>query len=196
VWFDVRYELGLDLALIAVVPGLAFLEHTVEAFSGWIAPAQEHRSAAAIALYNHDALRFYRRQLAGALAFALAGVATACLGVLALDALDALGGLARYVHGGVSPQVFAFGAAGYVLLTWGLLNVTFLLSLARPWPVVAALVAAVLVDAGVGIALSRGGAHWEAVIGLTAGAASFALLTAAIAVRTLHRSDYHYLAAY
>ncbi|HZV74531.1 MAG TPA: hypothetical protein VFF79_12510 [Conexibacter sp.] len=196
VWFDVRYELGLDLALIAVVPGLAFLEHTVEAFSGWVAPAQKRRSAAAIALYNRDALRFYRRQLVAALAFALAGVAAACLGVVALDALDALGELGRHVHAGVSPQVFAWGAAGYVLLTWGLLNATFLLSLARPWLVVAALVAAVLVDASVGIALSRSGSYWEAVIGLTAGGATFALLTAAIAVRTLHRSDYHYLAAY
>jgi hypothetical protein len=196
VWFDVRYELGLDLALIAVVPGLAFLEHTVEAFSAWLAPAQERRAAAAVALYNRDALRFYRRHLIGSLAFALAGVATACLGVLALDALDALGSLARYVHTGVSPRVFAWGAAGYVLLTWGLLNATFLLSLARAWLVVAPLVAAVLMDAGVGIALSRGNAYWEAAIGLTAGCATFAVLTTAIVLRTLRHSDYHYLASY
>jgi hypothetical protein len=116
--------------------------------------------------------------------------------VLALDALDRLGTLERYVHAGVSSQVFAWGAAGYVLLTWGLLNATFLLSLARTWLVVGALGAAVSVDLGVGIALSRSGASWEAVIGLTAGCATFALLSAAITVHTLRRSDYHYLASY
>jgi hypothetical protein len=196
VWFDVRYELGLDLALIAVVPGLAFLEHTIEAFSAWVAPAQARRPASAIALYDGDALRFYRRHLLGALGFALAGIGIAVGGVLALDGVGALGKLHRYVHAGVSPQVFAWGAAGYVLLTWGLLNATFLLSLARTWAVVATLALALAVDLAVGLALSRSGSSWEAVIGLTAGCATFALVSAALALRTLRRVDYWYLAAY
>jgi hypothetical protein len=196
VWFDVRYELGLDLALIAVVPGLAYLEHSVEAFSAWLVPAQERRPATAIARYNDDALRFYARQLFGALAFALAGVAVALGGVLALDEIGALGKLDRYVHEGTSPHVFAWGAAGYVLLTWALLNASFLLSLARTWAVVASLAVALCVDAGVGLALSRGGSSWEAAIGLTAGCATFALLSAEVVVRTLRRCDWFYLAAH
>jgi hypothetical protein len=74
--------------------------------------------------------------------------------------------------------------------------VTFLFSLARPWHVVAAVATAVAVNLGAGITLSRTGAYWESVIGLAAGCAVFAALTAVMVVRTLHRTDYHLFAAY
>ncbi|MCW2952839.1 MAG: hypothetical protein JWQ48_2009 [Conexibacter sp.] len=195
-WFDVDYELGLDLALVAVVPGLAFLEPAVEAFSERVAEAQERFAAGAVAQYNREMLRFYRRHLLVAAGLALAGGALASLAVLALDAAGALGPLAGYVHGTVSPRVFVWGVAGYLLLTWGLLTASLLMALARPWPVVGALVVSVLVDATVGLALSRSGAGWEAVAGLAAGGATFAALTTAAALRTLRRSDFYYLAAY
>lgn len=123
-------------------------------------------------------------------------MAVAYLALSALATGGGLGDLERYVHGGVAPKVFAWAAAGYVLLAWGLLNATFLFSLARPWPVVVALGLAVAVDAGVGSALSRTGAYWEGVIGLSAGCAVFAVLSAAMAIATLARTDYHYVAAY
>jgi hypothetical protein len=195
-WFNVGYELGLDLALVAVVPGLAFLEPVVEAFSARVFSTQERFAADAVARYNADLVRFHRRRLLGAAGFALAGVALALVAVAALDAAGALGALASFAHGTVSPRVFAWGAAGYVLLTLGLLSASVLMALGRPWPVVGALVASIVADAAVGIVLSRTGASWEAVVGLAAGGAVFAASTTAMAFRTLARSDYHQLASY
>lgn len=199
VWFEVRYELGLDWALIAVVAGLAFLEHTVESLSARLVPTQERFAGSAIAAHNRDFLRFYREQLVATLVLALAGAALACLVAVALGTVGDLGDLGnveQYVHGAVTPEVFAWGAAGYVLLAWGLLNATFLFSLARPWPLVAAIATAVAVDLAVGIPLSRSGPYWHSVIGLTAGCAAFAVLSAIAALRALRRTDYHYFAAY
>lgn len=196
VWFDVAYELGLDVALVAVVVSLGFLEHTVEAFTDRLGPAQDRFSARAVRDHNRHFLRFYAGQLLATLTFALVGVGLAYLAVSALATGDWLGDLERYAHGAVAPRVFAWAAAGYVLLAWGLLNTTFLFSLARPWLVVVALGLGVAVDAGVGLALSRTGAYWEGVIGLSAGCAVFAVLSTAMAIRTLGRTDYHYVAAY
>jgi len=199
VWFEVRYELGLDWALIAVVAGIAFLEHTVEAFSARLEPTQRRFPGHERAAHNKDFLRFYRHHLAVTLALSVLGVALAYGGALLLANLGSIGELGdieSYVHGPVTPSVFAWGAAGYVLLTWGLLNATVLFSVARPWPLVAALAAALAVDLAVGIPLSRSGPYWHSVIGLTAGCAVFALLTTVAAVRALRRADYHFLAAY
>jgi hypothetical protein len=198
-WFEVRYELGLDWALIAVVAGLAYLEHTVEAFSARLVPTQERFPGKATGRHNRDFLRFYRDQLIAAMALALAGVAIAALAAIALASLSGvgqLGDIEQYVNGAVTPEVFAWGAAGYVLLTWGLLNATFLFSLSRPWPLVAAIGAAVAVDLAVGLALSRTGPYWHSVIGLTAGCAVFAAVTTPIALRLLRRTDYYFFAAY
>jgi hypothetical protein len=195
-WFNVDYEIGLDLALVAVVPGLAFLEPVVEAFSARVFSTQERFAAGAVAQYNDHLLRFHRRRLLAAGGLALAGVALAWGGVLALDSAGALGTLAGFARGTVSPHVFVWGAAGYVLLTLGLLSASVLMALGRPWLVIGALVASLAVDVAVGLDLSRTGASWEAVVGLAAGGAVFAASTTAMAFRTLGRSDYHQLAAY
>jgi hypothetical protein len=195
-WFNVDYELGLDLALIAVVPALAFLEPTIETFSDRIITVQERFAAGAVTGYNRDMVRFHRRRLLVVVAIALIGVTVAWLAVLALDAAGWLGPLAGYVDGSVSPRVYAWGAAGYVLLACGLLSASMLMALSRPWPVVVALVAAIAVDAVVGVTLSRSGSFWEAAVGLAAGGAVFAVVTTAMAVRTLRHSDYRSLAAY
>jgi hypothetical protein len=199
VWFEVRYELGLDWALIAVVAGIAFLEHTVEAFSARLEPTQERYLGSERDAHNRDFLRFYRGQLGLALALSLAGVAlayVAALGLAELGPIGELGEIEAYVHGPVTPEVFAWGAAGYVLLALGLLNATVLFSLARPWAVVGAIGAALAVDLAVGIALSRSGPYWHSVIGLAAGCAVFAALSAAAAVRTLKRTDHRFFSAY
>jgi hypothetical protein len=196
VWFDVSYELGLDLALVALVPAVAFLEPTLEAFAARVEDGKADVPASDVAAYNRALLRFHGRRVAATLALALAGAGVAVLAVVLLDDAGALGTLAPYADGDVSPRVFAWGAAGYALLAVGVLNASFLTSLARPWLVIPPLALALLTDVAVGLALSRGGAFWEAVQGLTAGAAAFALLTAALAARTLRRGDYHSLAAY
>jgi hypothetical protein len=199
VWFEVRYELGLDWALIAVVAGIAFLEHTVEAFSARLGPIQERFGGTEIAAHNRDFVRFYGRQLAWTLTLAVAGVVlayAAALGLASIGSIGKLGDIEGFVHGPVTPEVFAWGSLGYVLLAWGLLNATVLFSLARPWTLVGAIAAALALDLTVGIVLSRTGPYWHSVIGLAVGGAVFAALTTVAALRTLRRSDYRFFSAY
>ncbi|HKZ15616.1 MAG TPA: hypothetical protein VJL81_17400 [Solirubrobacterales bacterium] len=199
IWFEVRYEIGLDWALIAVVAGIAFLEHTVEAFSARLAPIQERFRGDEIAAHNRDFVRFYGRQLAWTLSLGVAGVGLAygvALGLADLGQIGKLGSVEDFVHGPVTPEVFAWGSLGYVLVAWGLLNSTVLFSLARPWMVAAAIGTALAADLAVGIALSRSGPYWHSVIGLAVGGAVFAALTTIAAVRTLRRTDYHFFSAY
>jgi hypothetical protein len=199
VWFEVRYELGLDWALIAVVAGIAFLEHTVEAFSARLGPTQERFRGTEVAAHNRDFVRFYGRQLAWTLSLAVAGVAlayAAALGLADIGSIGKLGDIEGFVHGPVTPEVFAWGSLGYVLLAWGLLNATVLFSLARPWVLVASIGVALAVDLAVGITLSRSGPYWHSVIGLAVGGGVFAGLTTIAAVRTLRRTDYRFFSAY
>jgi hypothetical protein len=199
VWFEVRYELGLDWALIAVVAGIAFLEHTVEAFSARLGRVQERFRGTEIAAHNRDFVRFYGRQLAWTLTLAVVGVGVAyaiALGLADLGSIGKLGDIEEFVHGPVTPEVFAWGSLGYVLLAWGLLNATILFSLARPWTLVAAIGVALAIDLAVGILLSRSGPYWHSVIGLAVGGAVFAALTTIAAVRTLRRTDFRFFSAY
>jgi hypothetical protein len=198
-WFEVRYELGLDWALIAVVAGIAFLEHTVEAFSARLDQVQQRFRGTEIDAHNRDFMRFYAGQLAWTLALAAAGVGLAYAVALALadiGAIGKLGDIEGFVHGPVTPEVFAWGSLGYVLLAWGLLNATVLFSLARPWTLVAAIAIALALDLAVGILLSRNGPYWHSVIGLAVGGAVFAVLTTIAAVRTLSHTDYRFFSAY
>lgn len=199
IWFEVRYELGLDWALIAVVAGIAFLEHTVEAFSARLTPIQERFRGTEITAHNRDFVRFYGRQLFWTVTLAVAGVAVAyaaALGLASAGSIGKLGDIEEFVHGPVTPEVFAWGSLGYVLLACGLLNATVLFSLARPWTLVGAIGAALCSDLAVGIVLSRSGPYWHSVIGLAVGGAVFAALTTIAALRTLRRTDYRYFSAY
>jgi hypothetical protein len=195
-WFRVSYELGLDGALVAIVGSLAFLQHTVEDFTERVPLLQERVAARARADHNRRLLRFYARQLAIVLVLALVGAVVVFALVQGLADAHALGRVRKDIEGDVTPSVFAIGAGAYALLAWGLLNTTLLMGLARPWPVVRALVLALAVDAAVGFPLSRVGPYWLAVVGLAAGCATFAAVTAVSAVRSLRRGDYHYFAAW
>jgi hypothetical protein len=196
VWFRVPYELGLDWALVAVVASLAFLEQTVEEFAARIVPLEERVPARDARRLHLELTRFYVRNLAACLGLAVAGIAVAWLVLRGLAADGGLGAVGKQVRGAVTPAVFGWGALGYALLAWGLLNATFLFSLMRPWHVAKAIAVAVVVDVGVGLWLSRSGPYWHSVIGLACGAAVFAGVTTVLTLRALRRADYLYFAAY
>ena len=196
VWFRAPYELGLDWALVAIVASFAFLEFTVEEFAERIDPIEERVQARDRGRVGSELMRFYVTHLAATLGFALVGALFAWFVLRGLAAAGDLGSVGRDVEGSVTPNVFLLGALGYGLLAWGLLNATFLFSLVHPWPVVWSVAAALVVDLGVGITLSRTGEYWHSVVGLAAGGAVFVALTTVLAVRTLRRADYFYFSAY
>jgi hypothetical protein len=115
------------------------------------------------------------------------------LGV-ALSAYDVEGGLvARAGDAGAPKHRAEIEVAGRPVGTVALQG---LFSLARPRLVLRAALPALLVSAGVGIALSRIYDYWYSAAGLAAGALVFALISAWYAIRVLSRIDYYYYAAY
>ena len=150
VWFRVPYELGLDWALVAVVASLAFLEQTVEEFATRIVPIEERVPARDARGLHLELTRFYLRNLAACLTLAVGGIAVAWFVLRGLAADGGLGAVGAQVRGAVTPAVFGWGALGYALLAWGLLNATFLFSLLRPWHVAKAIAVAVVACGSVG----------------------------------------------
>ena len=193
--FRAPYEVGLDWALISVVPGLALLEVTIYEFSRLLGSAGDRFHAVDTRAYRRVLLRFYRRQLA------LVGI------LLAVGTAVAFGGLklAAHLHATkisdlfsdpTTGHVYVLGLAGYALLVLGLFNGLFLFSLNRPWLVLQALAPAVVVAVVVAFVLSRTIVYWAAAGGLVAGAFVYAILSGRNALRLLAAVDYHYFAAY
>jgi hypothetical protein len=195
-WFSTQYELGLDWALGAVVLALAFLEVAVDGFSSLLLPLSERFGVSDIDQHNDALSRFWRRQLAYGGGLMLLGAAAA-VGVEQLLAhLGALGPAGELAKEHATRWAFAGAVAGYALLAVGMTNAVFLLSLARPGPVVKAMTLAAALSATVGIAVTTFFPYYTAVLGMVAGALVFAVLTARTVRRTLRRGDYWIYAAW
>jgi hypothetical protein len=196
IWFNVRYELGLDVALFAAAIGIAFLECTIHAFTRLATPRQSRFSALDVRGHNRYFARFHVRQLMIVAALALAG-AGAALGIaVSLHHLHGLGSIARYYSDPATRRVFVLAVVGYGLLAIGSANAGLLFVLGRPWLVVRGIAFAAALDLAVSFTLSRAAGFSFAIVGLVAGAAAFMLLTGYYAARALRRADYYLYSAY
>lgn len=197
VWFRTPYELGLDWALVSIIPTIALLEFVINRFSDVIIPSQKRFSGSRIADHNRHFLLFYARQAFLVAAVTAAAAVGAYFGVLWFKRF---GGGHRYIHeffaSRVTFDVELWGVVGYSLFAFGLLNGVFLLSLSRVGLMLRAFGIALAVSAAVEIPLSHFFAYWHAVVGMTAGAAVFAALTTRYAVRMLRNMDFSYYSAY
>ncbi|MCW3038431.1 MAG: hypothetical protein JWM31_336 [Solirubrobacterales bacterium] len=195
-WFSTQYELGLDWALGAIVLALAFLEVSIDGFSGLLHPLSERFGVSGIEQHNAALSRFWRRQLALSGGLMLFGGAAA-VGVEQLLAhLGGLGPATALASQHATRWTFAGGVAGYALLAVGMTNAVFLLSLARPGPIVKAMTLAAALSVAIGISLTTWLPYYTAVLGLVAGAFVFAVLTASTVRRTLRSGAYWSYAAW
>lgn len=195
-WFSTQYELGLDWALGAIVLALAFLEVSIDGFSRLLLPLSERFGVSEVDQHNAVMRHFWRRQLALVGGLMLLG-GSAAVGVEQLLAhLGALGPAGPLATQHATRWAFAGGVTGYALLAVGMTNAVFLLSLARPWPVVKAMTVAAAVSAAVGIGVTTSMPYYTAVLGMVAGAFVFAVLTARTVRRTLHSGAYWSYAAW
>jgi hypothetical protein len=194
IWLDTPYEYGLDFALLAFVLTLPQLEYSVHKFSGTLVGVQESFDGTDAQGHNAHFVRFYFRQVGVLVVIGSAGAALMWWALSDLAQTDGMLNLAP--PGPVTMDVFGWGVAGYLLLALGLMNGVFLFSLSRPVAVLSALAVSVVVDLGLGGWLSREETYWHSVVGMTAGALVFAVVTAVAALRVLRRLDYFYYSAY
>jgi hypothetical protein len=193
-WFNTPYEVGLDVALLAMVLPLAQLEYTIHAFSEQVVDVQKSFDGQDIAAHNRYFGRFYLRQVA------LLGLLAVVSAPVVLVGFVALGEISPAVSGVVEDpvmlRVFWIGALGYALLVLALMNGVFFFSLSRVAFVLRGLVLGLVVNVTVGAVLSRHLEFWWSVVGLVAGTATFAAVTLVYASRVVRRMDYYYYSAF
>lgn len=195
IWFDSRYELGMDWALVCFLLTVGVLEFTIREFSERIIPTEQAVRADRIADFNRRFTRFYYSHLALFLVIACLSIAAAWTGINVLGESGAFP-LVNVFFNPVSESVFWWAAAGYVFLVFGLFNSVFLFALSRPGYVLRALIPALALNILVGYVLSRTVRYDLAVVGLTVGALAFLLISSFYAVRTFRSLDYYYYSAY
>ncbi len=195
IWFDSRYELGMDWALFCFVLTVGVLEFTIREFSERIIPAEQMARADRAADFNRRFTRFYYSHLALFIVASLVGMAAAWFGMKGLREI-AIFPLMTAFFNPVTEAVFWWAAAGYVFLVFGLFNSVFLFALSRPGFVLRSLAPALALNLVVGFVMSRAVSYELAVVGLTAGSLLFLLLSSFYARLTFKRLDYYYYAAY
>ena len=196
VYFERSYELGLDWALVSLVLTVAMLEYTIHEFSAILQPVQRRYAAHSVREHNRFFQRFYRRQLVLFAGIALvSGVATywAVDGLRSIGSLPAIDG---FFASADTIKVFLVAVVAYTLLGFGLMNAVVLFFLSRPRGATRGLALGLVVTVVIGVAASRAFSQWTSAVGLLAGAAAFAAVTAVAAARVVRRMDYFYYSAY
>jgi hypothetical protein len=188
------YELGCDVALLAVVPVIGVVNVALESMPKRILAASGS-PVADRGSFDGSMARFYARAALGVVAAAVVVVAgTDLLASFVLDRTilgltGAAGAEARFV--------LRYAAAGYGALMLALLNCQFLFFLSRPSGAVGGSVAGALTCVAGCVALHLAGAPPPAyVFALDAGIGVFALATTLATVRTMRRFTFSYYAAY
>jgi hypothetical protein len=195
IWFDSRYELGMDWALFCFQFTVGVLEFVMEEFSARILPAEQVATAERISTFNRQFSSFYYRHLILFLVVSVLSIVVAYVGMLQLRR----SGMFPFIEVFFNPItrfVFWWAAVGYVLLVWGLFNSNFLFALSRPIFVLRALGCGLLVNLLSGLVLSRVLGFEMAVIGMTLGALTFLLVSSYYTRQVFRNLDYYYYSAY
>lgn len=195
IWFDSRYETGMDAALVVVVLLMGFVEHVAQRFSEEVVPAQQRVVSTELPEFNRRSTRFYRGQV---LFVSLAAVAAVFL-TWALILWLRGHVTSVYLAGLFDPvamRVFWVAAVGYAFFSLGLMNVLVLLSLSRIGRALRVMAIGLAVNVSFGFVLSRAVDSTWAAGGLLAGSIVFAVLSVLETDAVFRRIDFFFYAAY
>jgi hypothetical protein len=194
-WLNVRYELGMDLALIVVIVMGGVVQYAIERFSARLIPHQKETKHVDARTFLDRQLQLHRRRSWQLGLSAIIALALAWYLVLALRQFPNVR-FQEALAADVTMRVFAAAAIGYVFFMFGVRNLLLLLTLSRVDAAVRTLAIALVVNIVVGFVCSRAIAYWAAVAGLVAGSIVLSFFAARAARRTLDDLDYSYYAAY
>jgi hypothetical protein len=189
IWFRGEYELGLDFALLCLILPMGLIEVVVNELMLGLEAAQKNRRAAEAGALNREYQRLYGTRAIMVIAFALLNAAAIYCLVRWLCRFDPLW-WAEFNHP-VTQFVMVWASLAYALITVGLMNSLLMFCVARPEQPIRAVGAALLVDMLLGFVLSRWVSYYWAVIGLTAGALVFAVVSTGYVWKMLSKLDYH-----
>jgi hypothetical protein len=177
------YETALNLGLVAFVFQVGWVHQSTARFYREM-PRQLHRfSIDETREFRRVMTQFYWSRLQRFIPFAFFASALAL--ILA----------AKLAHPGYITAITTCSLAGFPFLVIGLWNASLLFGLSSAQKAAAAAAWACLTDIVIGYFLSRFGTYHYAVLGFTAGAVVFAVLSGVYSLRAFRRLDYLYFAA-
>lgn len=194
IWFRGEYELGLDFALLALILPMGLIEVVVNELMLGLQASQKSIRANAAEELHRGYRRLYGKRVALVTVFSLLN-AFALYRLILWLCQHSADWLEQFLHP-VTRFVFIWAELGYVFIAVGLMNALLMFCLALPQRVIPCVISALLVDIVVGFVLSRWFSYHFAVLGLTAGAITFALTSARQVWGMLGNLDYYlYLAS-
>lgn len=192
VWFRADYEVGENWALLGLLPALGLIEYSLYRFSMHVKARQLEYKLNQAGAFRAWFLRFYSQQL---ILYAVMGVIGGLLAYFGVHALLPSVPLIATLFSPISTFVFIFALIGYLLAFISLFNISVFFWVSRPRMALLSVLPAVLTDFIVGFILSRTVSFYWAVVGFTAGAAVFAVLSTVLVLRIFSNLDYYYYSA-
>jgi hypothetical protein len=194
-WLNVRYELGMDLALIVVMLLSGIVEHATQRFSEELVPREKLVKSLETGGFLDAARREHRTRFVTLAGASLVAVAIAVVVALLLRQMPSLP-IHQALLTSTTTNVFIVATISYVIFMFALQNILMLLTLSRVELVVRAVGIALAANVAVGFVCSRAIHYSTAVFGLLTGAIALAFLTSRAMRAVLGELDYHYYAAY
>lgn len=194
-WLNVRYELGMDLALIVVMLLSGIVEHATQRFSEELVPREKRVKSVDTARFLEAASREHRRRFITLAGSSFVAVTIAVLVTWTLRKMPSLP-IHQALLTTTAMNVFIVATVSYVIFMFALQNILMLLTLSRVELVVRAVGIALAANVAVGFVCSRAIHYSAAVLGLLTGAIALAVLTRRAMRGVLGELDYHYYAAY
>ncbi len=195
IWFNLRYELGLDWALIALVFMMGVTEISISELLIRINGATKHYKHNEIEIFNKRIIYFFNKFNIIFLTFGIF-VILLSFGIIYTLAIqydnDSLNNMLLHP----TPILFFVASVAYLFLVKGLMNILLIFSFSRPQYAVQAIFYGVLVNMGIGLIFSRLLGYEFTVLGLLAGAIVFWYFSRKSIKRLLANLDYFYYSAY
>lgn len=193
IWFDVKYEIGTDLALIVMVVLMGVLEVVVYEFLYMLNERVVAYSMKQVKEFNRYFENFYTKVNR---LFTIFSIVTIIVAYIAVKLLAQYISNEKLPFTEVSEYVFIVSAIAYAFLTSGLMNALILFSFSRQKVVVKAIIFAVMVDFIIGVVLANMFSQYLAVIGLLFGSLTFWYITYSYMKKVFKELDYYYYSAF
>lgn len=194
--FHAGYEMAAEWALASFVAPMSLLEHFVHAFNDRLEALQHRLRVRERDAFRAEMTRFALRSLATLAAVSATSLAVTWSAPRWLAAQGLAPRLAAAVLDPTIGRIFLLLAAGFQVLSWGLLLSLWFFTLARGEAVLRALWPAIGAAALVGYAASRLWAPEAAAAGMAVGAVAFTGAMLVRARRFFRRIDHRYYAGY
>lgn len=195
IWFRGPYELGLDLALIALIIPMGFVEAVVNDCMLRLESIQKEYLGNNVRALSENFRKMYTKRVKIVVVFSFINSLT-IYGILCfMNYTSAFSVHTSFLDNKTTHFVLICALLAYTILTIALMNSLILFSFSQPDKVVNSLLYGLFVNMLVGFPLSRWFDHSFAVLGLLAGVIVFTLLTLRQVKVVLNKIDYYLYSA-